>query len=104
MGRDGQGGVAGKAVADMSGGHPTQKLSLAEALSAARETRCLELGQGVLHRTPEVFRQQFGDKPAMLVADTNTFAAAGRAVEEAFRRARHPCREPLVFTDPKLYA
>ncbi len=81
-----------------------ERLSLAEALSAARETRCLELGQGVLARTPEVFRQQFGDTPALLVADPNTLAAAGNAVAEAFRRAGHACLEPFVFTDPKLYA
>ena len=81
-----------------------QRISIAEALRAARETRCLELGKGVLGRTPEVFRRQFGDKPALLVADTNTFAAAGQAVQEAFRQAGHACREPFVFTDRKLYA
>ena len=57
-----------------------ERVPLAEALEAAGETRCLELGQGVLGRTPEVFRQQFGDKPALPVADTNTLAAAGQAV------------------------
>jgi len=82
----------------------SEKPSLAEALSAAQETRCLELGQGVLGRTPEVFRQQFGAKPALLVADPNTFVAAGQAVLDAFRRAGHACREPFVFTEPKLYA
>ena len=80
------------------------RVSIAEALSAARETRCLELGRGVVSRTPEVFRQHFGGKPALLVADTNTFAAAGQAVFEAFRRAGHACREPFVFTEPHLYA
>ena len=81
-----------------------ERVSIAEALKAARETRCLELGHGVLGRTPEVFRQQFGDKPALLVADKNTFAAAGQAVLEAFRRAERACREPFVFTDPNLHA
>ncbi len=84
--------------------HTPQKLSLAEAVSAAQETRWIELGQGVLGRTPQVFRQQFGDKPALLVADTDTFAAAGQALREAFRRAGHDCREPYVFTEPQLYA
>jgi glycerol-1-phosphate dehydrogenase [NAD(P)+] len=80
------------------------RVSIAEALSAARDTRCLELGRGVLNQTPKVFRQQFGDKPALLVADTNTFVAAGAAVREAFRRAGHACREPFVFTEPSLHA
>ena len=81
-----------------------ERVSIAEALRAARETRCLELGHGVLGRSPEVFRQQFGSKPALLVADTNTFAAAGHAVQEAFRRTGRVCREPFIFTDPKLSA
>ena len=88
----------------MSASRTSRKLSLAQALSAAQETRCIELGQGVLDRTPQVFQQQFGDKPALLVADTNTLAAAGRAVQEAFRRAGRACREPFVFTDRRLYA
>lgn len=81
-----------------------KKTSIAEALSAARETRCLELGQGILARTPQVFREQFGDAPALVVADRNTLAAAGQEVMEAFRRAGHRFLEPYVFTDPKLYA
>src|SRR5690242_5706851 len=81
-----------------------ERLSLAEALGAARETRCLELGPGVLARAPEALRQQFGDTPALLVADPHTFAAAGKAALQALRRAGHTCLEPFVFTDPKLYA
>ena len=88
----------------MGTSYTPEKVPLAEALIAGGETRSLELGQGVLGRTPEVFRQHFGDKPALLVADTNTFVVAGQAVVEAFRRAGQPCREPFVFTDPQLYA
>src|SRR5205807_1913037 len=53
---------------------------LAGVLRAARETRCLEIGPALLDRTPQVFRSQFGARPAVVVADANTFAAAGRAV------------------------
>jgi glycerol-1-phosphate dehydrogenase [NAD(P)+] len=81
-----------------------QKPLLAEALSDARETRCIELGWEVLGRTPQVFRQQFGSKPALLVADTNTFAAAGKALQDVLRRAGHDCLEPYIFADPRLYA
>jgi glycerol-1-phosphate dehydrogenase [NAD(P)+] len=81
-----------------------QRVSFSEALGAAQDTRWVELGRGVLARTPRVFRQQFGDKPALLVADTNTFAAAGQAVLEAFRLAEHDCRAPFVFTDPEFHA
>jgi glycerol-1-phosphate dehydrogenase [NAD(P)+] len=91
-------------VAETGMSQSPQRVSVSEAIGAARDTRCLELGQGVLGRTPQIFRQQFGDKPALLVADTNTFAAAGQAILEAFRRAGHDCRKPFVFTDPRLYA
>jgi len=82
----------------------TTRISVAAALKAASETHCLEVGEGVLVRTPEIFRQQFGNKSAMVVADTNTLAAAGQVVLQGFRDAGHPCREPYVFTDPGLYA
>jgi glycerol-1-phosphate dehydrogenase [NAD(P)+] len=74
------------------------------ALEATRETRWLELGPGVLAKTPEVFARELGDKPALVVADETTFAVAGRAVLEAFRRARRPVEEPYIYRDPQLYA
>jgi glycerol-1-phosphate dehydrogenase [NAD(P)+] len=79
-------------------------LSLADALGAARETRCLEIGAGVNTSTPRVFRQQFGERPAVIVADLNTYRAAGQAVAEAFRAAGHPMLEPFIFRAPDLYA
>ena len=82
----------------------TPRISVEAALKAATETRFLEIGEGILARVPEIFRQQFGNKPAMVVADTNTLAAAGQAVLQAFRAAGHPCREPFIYTDPDLYA
>jgi len=78
--------------------------AVTRALQAARETRCLELGPGALDRTPAVFRQCFPGKPALIVADPTTFAVAGQAVLDALRRAGCVCREPFVYTDPKLYA
>ena len=79
-------------------------LSLADALSTARETRCLEIGLGVSAATPRIFRQQFGERPAVIVADLNTYRAAGQAVAAAFRAARHPMLEPFIFRVPDLYA
>jgi glycerol-1-phosphate dehydrogenase [NAD(P)+] len=81
-----------------------KRVSIADALHKARETRCLELGSGVLARTPSVFRRLFGDKPALVIADTNTFAAAGQAVLEAFHRAGVVCRKPFIFVESDLYA
>jgi glycerol-1-phosphate dehydrogenase [NAD(P)+] len=81
----------------------TQPITLSQALAAARETKALEIGQGILGKTPEVFREQFGSQEAVIVADPNTFAAAGRAVQDAFRAAGLALREPYIFQDPALY-
>jgi len=78
--------------------------SVARALQAARETRGLELGPAALGRTPQVFRQFFPGKPALIVADTTTFAVAGQQVLVALRGAGCACREPFVYADPNLYA
>jgi glycerol-1-phosphate dehydrogenase [NAD(P)+] len=83
---------------------PKKTASLSEALRAARETRCLEIGPGAAWLTPRVFREQFGDKPAVIIADTNTFRAAGQTVADAFRAAQRPMLEPFVFRSPDLYA
>jgi glycerol-1-phosphate dehydrogenase [NAD(P)+] len=82
---------------------PSKRLTLAEALAAAKDTRSLEIGSKILQKTPEIFQQQFGDKPAVIVADTNTFEAAGRTVFDAFHH-NNPCLEPFIYSDPNLYA
>jgi glycerol-1-phosphate dehydrogenase [NAD(P)+] len=81
-----------------------RRLSVADALKAARETRALEIGAGALARVPAVFHELFGDRPAVIVADPRTMAAAGDAVLEAFRSAGHAMHETFVFADPDLYA
>jgi glycerol-1-phosphate dehydrogenase [NAD(P)+] len=81
-----------------------QKLSLAEALRAARETRALEIGENVLDQTPRLFREQFGERRAVIIADANTCAVAGDAVAGAFHAAQHPMLKPYIFRSPHLYA
>src|SRR5215468_3914409 len=81
----------------------SKRLTLAEALAAAKDTRALEIGSNILQKTPEIFRQQFGDKPAVIVADTNTFEAAGRTVHDAFHH-KNQCLEPFIYTHLNLYA
>ena len=81
-----------------------ETLSLQEALRAARETRSLEIGNGVIESAPRIFREQFGSRPAVIIADPNTFAAAGARVETAFRGAGNSLLDPFVFRAPDLYA
>ncbi len=83
---------------------PPEKISLADALRAARETKALEIGKNVLGKTPEIFRQQFPAREGVIMSDDNTFKVAGKAVALAFANAGQKLREPFIFSDPKLYA
>jgi glycerol-1-phosphate dehydrogenase [NAD(P)+] len=77
--------------------------TLAEALAAAKDTRCLEIGSRILHKAPEIYRQYVGKKPAMIVADANTFEAAGRTVFDAIHE-KHQSVEPFIYAEPNLHA
>ena len=81
-----------------------QPVSLPDALRAGRDTRRLEIGESLLREVPHVFREQFGGRLAVVVADSNTFAVAGQAVLEGFRAAGHLALDPFIFRDPGLYA
>ena len=78
--------------------------STQNALRSARDTRCLEIGQGLLAQVPRIFREQFGNRSAVIVADRNTFAVAGRALAEALQAAGLPTEPPCLLEDPKLCA
>ncbi len=77
---------------------------LQRALTAADRTRLVQVEHGTRHQAAAVFQQLFGRRPAAIVADVNTFAAAGRDVVDSFRQAGHPCLEPFVFDHPDLHA
>jgi glycerol-1-phosphate dehydrogenase [NAD(P)+] len=75
------------------------------ALRLAGDTRSVTTGSGVLSRVDEVFAETFGDVPAVVVADQNTWAAAGRQVQERLEGAGRTLLEPYVFPgEPTLYA
>ncbi len=53
----------------------------------------------------DVFGQSFGDQPAIVVADENTFAVAGKEVQRRLQAAGHTLVDPYVFPGrPTLYA
>lgn len=83
---------------------PGPDRSIEVALDEATETRGLEIGSGILSRTPELFRRFFGSTPALVVADRRTFAAAGQAVENFFDTARHPRAPVFVYSGQFLSA
>ncbi len=75
-----------------------------DALRSASETKVLEIGRDILKAVPDVFRDQFPGRKAVVVADCNTFEAAGRRVHRALADAGVPQAEPFVFPEPDLYA
>ena len=77
---------------------------IADALAAATDTAALEIGTDILDRVPSMFTEQFPDKRALVVADENTWRAAGEAVQSHLAAAGIRCDEPYIFTDPHLQA
>lgn len=82
----------------------TEENLLDRALAAASDTRLLTLERGARFKTPDALAALFGDAPAIVIADENTFAAAGRDVVDSLRRAGRACHEPIILPADKLYA
>ena len=59
---------------------------LKRALEMARDTRYIAVEEGVRNKAAKVFRESFGAQPAVIVADENTWAAAGKDVAASFVR------------------
>lgn len=76
------------------------------ALRTADETRAIEFGPGVVHRTGRLFKRLFPGKQVLVVADANTFGAAGPAVMDSLVEAGVEfASDPLLFPGkPTLYA
>ena len=53
---------------------------LNKALSLATDTKVFEMADGALERVPEVFRENFPGRKAIVIADCNTWKAAGEEV------------------------
>ena len=78
---------------------------LEAALRDAPDTRRLVIGEGALAAIPNTFASCFGDKAAVVVADENTWAVAGREADERLRAAGRVVGAPIIFPRmPPLYA
>ncbi|MDR1011019.1 MAG: sn-glycerol-1-phosphate dehydrogenase [Opitutaceae bacterium] len=80
------------------------KISLKEALQAARETRELVVAPGALSQVARVFAEQFPGCAAVVVGDVNTMRVAGDAVRAALASAGVPLLDSFVYNDAGLYA
>lgn len=75
------------------------------ALREATDTENVTIGPGVLASVDDLFGESFGDRPAVIVADENTFAVAGEEVQRHLKEAGRELVDPYVFPgEPTLYA
>ena len=70
---------------------------LKRALGLARDTKYIAVEEGVRHTTANIFRENFGGANAIIVADENTYAAAGKDVEASFGRDSHAALKRFIF-------
>lgn len=76
---------------------------IAKALEIATDTKCFEMGSGILGKVPALFEKYFPGRKALVVYDCNTWEAAGQKVWEAFETsgAGH---EKFMFPDEHFHA
>jgi glycerol-1-phosphate dehydrogenase [NAD(P)+] len=67
-------------------------------------TRRVVIGTDALEAVPNCFRSSFANTPAIVVADENTYDAAGRRVAHLFAAAKQDAHEPYVFHEANLHA
>ncbi len=83
---------------------PPARLSLAEALASAAETKELRLGPRVLTQVVEVFHAHFPGQKACIVADETTFALAGDNLQHHLNDAGLAGAPAFVFPAAGLFA
>ncbi len=74
------------------------------ALQRTTDTKDLVIGPGVVSQTASMFQKLFPGATALIIADTNTWKVAGKAVLQSLESASVPHVQSFVFDDPDLYA
>ena len=74
------------------------------ALARTRDTKALLLAPGAVRQSGAFFKRNFPGRDALVVADLNTWAVAGAAVQESLQAAGVVIREPFVFDEEDLFA
>ncbi|MDO4258538.1 MAG: sn-glycerol-1-phosphate dehydrogenase [Actinomycetaceae bacterium] len=81
------------------------KSLIEQALETADETEEIVIGTDVLDQTGPLFARVFPGKKVIVVADDNTYAAAGKEVEASLAHAGVEARPHYIFPGtPTLYA
>lgn len=74
------------------------------ALERARDTKALIIGNGVVSRTAEMFKQLFPGRKAIVIADGNTWEVAGQDAQKSLDDAGIISYEAFVFEREDFYA
>ncbi|WP_461486462.1 iron-containing alcohol dehydrogenase, partial [Pedobacter sp.] len=77
---------------------------VATALESANETKALIINKEALFQASELFKEQFPNQTAIIIADTITYGVLGKQIETQFNEKGVQQLEPYIYTDPELYA
>ena len=80
-------------------------MKLTEVLSLVKDTQELVIGSGVINTCSEYIYKYWPECSPMIVADTNTWKAAGQQIKRELSESGLNIAEPLIFeTPPYLHA
>ena len=81
------------------------KAKIKSAIKLAMDTKDCLIGIGCIFQIPEIFKKHFSDARMVVVADDNTFKAAGRLINDKLKSAGFDVITPFVFPGkPILHA
>lgn len=75
-----------------------------KALKTADETKSLMIGSNILYKLPQLFKDQFHESEAIVIADRTTYKIAGKKLEKLLKHNGVKLLKSFIFTDSKLYA
>ena len=74
------------------------------ALKNASQTKALLLGAGVVAGVATLYKEQFADHKAKIIADKTTWDIAGKRVSQLLSDAGVEQEEPYIFDEPEFHA
>jgi glycerol-1-phosphate dehydrogenase [NAD(P)+] len=81
------------------------KAKLKNAIKSATDTADCLIGPGCIYQIPDIFKKHFPGAKVVVVADDNTFKAAGRLINDKLKSVGFDVINPFVFPGkPMLHA
>jgi glycerol-1-phosphate dehydrogenase [NAD(P)+] len=77
-------------------------MKLEDILNSVNDTDELLIGPGILEKCGPLFKKHWKGKSAQIVADTNTWKAAGEKLFEHLRNDGIDCLQPIIFDVPPI--